>query len=230
LHRTGGDGRQQLRGVGFGETREPHLTDTAVREMVAIGITDGDDEADAVREETTGDEGEHVGRFAVEPLRVVDDAQERLLRCHRREERQRRKPDHHPVDARGFFESERDPQRVALTGREDLELVHERMHELMQAGIPELHLGFDPDQAQHAQISGCDNRRIEQRSLADPGLAAHHQRGAESTADRVQEELDVRSFCGPPDELTRCHLVHPLTICQTAHRRRGQQARRRRAR
>ena len=100
------------------------------------------------------------------------------------------------------------------TGRERLELVLERVHELMQTGVAELHLGFDPDQAQHTQIGRRGDRGVEQRGLADPGLTTYHQRSAEPAADRVQEEIDVRLFSGTPEELSVCHPVHTPTIRQ----------------
>ncbi len=224
LHRTGGDARQQLRGVGFGETGEPQLAHTAIRQVLAVGIAHRDDEPDAVREQTPGDEGEHVRRFAVEPLRIVDDAQQGLPRRHRRQQRQGPQADQQSVHARGLFESEGDAQRVALTGRERLELVLERVHELMQTGVAELHLGFDPDQAQHTQIGGRGDRGVEQRGLADPRLTTYHQRSAEPAADRVQEEIHVRLFSGTPEQLSVCHPVHRPTIRQTARTGRGRSA------
>ena len=68
LDRPAGDAFQQPRSLRLGETAEAHLGDASVRHALAVGIAHRDDEPDAVRVEAPGDEGEHVGRFAVEPL------------------------------------------------------------------------------------------------------------------------------------------------------------------
>ena len=109
----------------------------------------------------------------------------------------------------------------ALTGWEALELVLERVHELMHTGVAELHLRFDPDQAQHTQIGRRGDRGVEQRGLANPGLTTYHQRSAEPAADRVQEETHVRLFSGTPEQLSVCRPVHTPTIRQTARTGRG---------
>ena len=80
----------------------------------------------------------------VEPLRVVDDADERLLLGRLGQQAEHRQPDEEAIRRRRR-RSGRTPclQRVALRARQSLQPVEHRRAELMQAGEGELHLGLD---------------------------------------------------------------------------------------
>ena len=69
---------------------------------------------DPLGEETAGDEPEDLGRGVVEPLRVVDDADERLLLGDLGEQRQRGQADQEPVGRRRRAQPEHRRERIAL--------------------------------------------------------------------------------------------------------------------
>jgi hypothetical protein len=74
--------------------------------------------SDWLREEPPCDEGECLGRHLVQPLRVVDDAQERTLLCRPRKQRQDRQPDQESIRRRPCGPAERDLEGAALWRRE----------------------------------------------------------------------------------------------------------------
>ena len=69
------------------------------RIVIADARSCGADDRDPLGEEAAGDEPEDLLRRLVEPVRVVDDADERLLLGDLGEERQRGEPDQEPVRA-----------------------------------------------------------------------------------------------------------------------------------
>ena len=81
------------------------------------------DDRDPFGEETTGDEAEDLSRGAVEPLGVVDDADQRLLLGDVGEQRQRRQPDQKAIRRRRPApQSEDRLERLALTDREPVQV------------------------------------------------------------------------------------------------------------
>jgi hypothetical protein len=64
---------------------------------------------------------------------------------------------------------------VAVRVGKPIEAVEHRSAQLMQRGKGQLHLRLDPDGADDPQVRRCVNRILEQRRLANPRLAAHHQ-------------------------------------------------------
>ena len=96
------------------------------------------DEHDPFREEAASDEREHPGRGAVEPLRVVDHAEQRLLLCRIGEEAENRKA--HEEWARGLAgaAAKGNVERLALRVGEMSRELQERRTELLQRRIVEL--------------------------------------------------------------------------------------------
>jgi hypothetical protein len=82
------------------------------------GFAYGRDEADPVGVKTTGHEPEHVRRFNVEPVPVVDDAQQRLLFSRPGKQRQCGEPHQEKIRRRPFSQAERDLHGIALRHRQ----------------------------------------------------------------------------------------------------------------
>jgi hypothetical protein len=180
--------------------------------VFAVGVTDREDHADPVSQEPAGHEREDLGRLVIDPLRVVDDAQERLFRARRRQHGQRRQADEQAVDRRSFFEAESDAQRSSLAERKFFELRRERMQELMESHEAELHLGFDPGEPLHAQIDGRRNDVVEERGLPDPGFAANHDRAAQAIAHCVDQLPDLRPLRRAPQKSWGRTLAHAADV------------------
>ena len=163
-------------------------------------LTRREDEADRLGEQPASDESERQGRRPVEPLGVVDDAEQRPLLRHLGHEPEHGEPDQEAVRRRPGGHAEHGPERVALWGRQPLHPVEHRRAQLVQARERELHLRLHPDGPGDRQAGGCPGQVIEQRGLADPRLAAHDQRPADPYADVREQLLEEGTFVGTAQE------------------------------
>ena len=102
-------------------------------------------DSDPLGMETAGDETENLSGGVVEPLRVVDDADERLLLGDLGEQRQRGQPDQEPVGRSPRAQSEHRGERIALRIGQAIDSIHHRRAELMEPAVGQLHLGLDAD-------------------------------------------------------------------------------------
>ena len=104
---------EELAGVGVRQPAQVDgrqlVEDAAERHRVAHS----EEESDGVGVEPTGDERQHVGRFHVEPFRVVDDTQQRLVLSDQRQQRQRRQTHQKPIRGCPALKAERNPQRAS---------------------------------------------------------------------------------------------------------------------
>ena len=91
--------QQQRARVAVAEPADRQLGEPG-EDVVAAARPRGAHERDPLGEEAAGDEPEDLRRGVVEPLRVVDDADERLLLGDLGEQRQRGEPDQEPVGRR----------------------------------------------------------------------------------------------------------------------------------
>ena len=189
------DRAEQLARLGVGQA--VHRDRRKLLEHLLGGrFADAGDEADAVRVQAAGDEAEHLRRFGIEPVRVIDDAQQRLFFGRPGKQRQRRQSHQEPLRRRPRFLAESDPQRAPLRRRQVVQLRQERDQQLVQAAELHADLRLDAGDAGNPQVRRCGDRVLEQRRLPDPGPSAQHQRAAEATAHRVQDPVDRRPF-GP---------------------------------
>ena len=98
---------------------------------------------DVLGEEAAGDESEDLCGGLIEPLRVVDDADERLPLGDQREEPQRGEPDHERVRWWASVQSEHRREGVTLGTGQPVEVIQHRGAELMEAAVGQLHLGLN---------------------------------------------------------------------------------------
>ena len=101
------------------------------------------EKSDGLGQEPPRDEGERLGRHLVQPLRVVDDTQDRTLLRSPRQQRQDRQPDEESIRRRPRGPAERDLECVALWRRELLHGVEQGRTELVQGRERQLHLRLD---------------------------------------------------------------------------------------
>ena len=120
------------------------------------------------------------------------------------DQRQEPERDEEPVRRLPGLEPQRDPHRGSLGLGQLGQELEQRVHELVGGGVPEVGLGLDPRGPQDPQ-PGLLRGSVEQRGLADPGLAAHQQGAAASLAGSGQRPVDPRPLGGATDE-------HPVTI------------------
>jgi len=153
-------------------------------------LADRGDHADAVGVQAPGHEADHLRRFGIEPLGVVDEAQQRLLLARARKNRQHGEPHQEPVRRRPSGQPERDLQREPLGRRQGREHRQERDQQLVHA--PELQADFrlDPGHGGNPQIGSRMEGVLQQRRLPGAGTSAQHHRLAEAATRGVQHAVD----------------------------------------
>ena len=138
-------------------------------------VTRREHEHDPLRQQAARHERERSGRCAVEPLRVVDHAQKRLLLGGLGEETENREPDKKRARRLSGAEPEGDAERVPLRIRQTLAELQDRRTELLQRRVVELHLPLDARSPNDAKILTHLDRVVEQCGLADARLSVHDQ-------------------------------------------------------
>ena len=140
--------RRRVRKPGEPQIRQP-------RQLVGIGrLTHREQQQDRLGLQAPGDEGKHLCRRPIEPLGVVDQAQQRRLLGSLGHEAQRREADQEAIGLLARAQPERGLERVALRQRQPLEAVEQRAAQLMQAGERKLHLRLDAHRANDARTVG----------------------------------------------------------------------------
>jgi hypothetical protein len=98
------------------------------------------DHDDGLGREPAKRERECTGRRLVQPLRVVDDGEQRTLVGRLREQCQDGQSGEETIWRRTFAQAECNPQGVALRCGQSLHDMHQRRAQLVQGGVREFHL------------------------------------------------------------------------------------------
>ena len=184
-------GGQQLARLGLAERLDPQQLQPRHLEPGDGGaLAQRADHRDALGAEPAAGEQERLQRRLVEPLRVVDRHQHRLLLGGDGEQAQQPGRDREAIVRRGRPERQRAAQRACLDLGDVVEPVEQRRDELGQPGERDVGLGLDAAGAQHAQPGRLADRPSHQRGLADPGLAVHEQRAALAGASLRQQPVN----------------------------------------
>ena len=105
-------------------------------------IAHREDQRDGLGQQAPRDEAEGLHRHLVEPLRVVDDAQQGLVVGGGRHQAQHGQPDQEAVRGRADSAAEGDVQRFALRFWQFIDVSHQRRAQLLQAREGQLHVGL----------------------------------------------------------------------------------------
>jgi hypothetical protein len=196
---------QQRTGVPVDEA--VHLELRQMPKLLA-GVSRREHETHGLGQDPASDEPEGQGRGAIEPLRVVDDAQQRTVLAHLGHEAEHREADEEGIRRRPTGQAEDDLQRIALWPRQPLEPIEQRGAELLQAGEGQLHLGLDPHRPGDGQVGRRLDEMLQQHRLPDPGLAPQDQRPALTPADGIDQVVEPGALVRPPEERRR-HAPRP---------------------
>ena len=135
-------GQQQRAGITIAEWS--NRQDRQPGENVIAGPRPrGAHDRDRLSEQAAGNEPQDLRRGVVEPLRVVDDARQRLLVGDLSEQRQRGQPDQEPVGRRAGAAAEHRRERVALRCGQPVKVVQHGRAEQVEAGVGQFHLRFN---------------------------------------------------------------------------------------
>ena len=135
-------------------------------------------------EETACDEADDLHGSLIEPLRIVDDADKRLLLGDVGEQRQRGQSHQESLGRRACTKSEHGLERFPLRGWQPVETIQHAPTELMEAAVRQLHLRFDPDRGDEMPAGDAVDQVGQQRTLAYPGFPPEHDRPTR-TGERV---------------------------------------------
>ena len=146
---------QRLRGRAFKpidhELRQPG------ERLLVRRLAPGEHEPDPLRQQAACHERQRLRGHLIEPLRIVDDAHERLLLGDVGEQAQHGQPDQEAIRRRSGAQTERRAERIALRVRQGVATVQHRPTQRVQARERQLHLGLDTGYARDpAACSGAD--------------------------------------------------------------------------
>lgn len=164
-------------------------------EAPPCAIPCGEDHRDPVGAEPTGAEQQRTGRRRVQPVRVVDDAEHRVLLGRSGEQRQRRHSHQERFDRTPRLLTEHDPQGSRLGFRQSGVQPGQRAQQAVQRREHQRRLHRHTLGAQHGGVAGTRHELLEQRGLADTGLAADDQRPRQPASrplDERSQELPLR--------------------------------------
>ena len=148
----------------------------------------------------TREEHDDFGRLAVDPVRVVDQHEERLLARDLVEQREHAGRRREPVRFVRVLQRERCAERAPLPLRECLDPVEHGPQERVERGVRKVGLGLDAACFQDPHAGRLPACVLEQRALSDPRLAREDEDAAPSTPCPLEQRLDLGALLVAPDQ------------------------------
>ena len=157
---------------------------------IVAALARREDEGHRLRQQAASDERERLRRSLIEPLGVVDEADQGALLGGVRQQAECGEPDEEGVGCLPLQETEHNAERLALRWGEPTEVIQERSAQLVEPGERELHLGLDAGGACDAALGCAACQVLQQRGLAYPGFAAEDEYSALASADARHELVE----------------------------------------
>ena len=207
---------QQRAGVAVHESA--HLEVRHVRKLVA-GDASGEHEPDRLSQQPASDERERQRRASIEPLRVVDDAQQGASLGRFAYEAEDGEADQEPIRRGSRGQAEDDSERVPLWTGQPLEALDQRSAQLVQAREGQLHLRLDPHCAGDGQVRRRLDQVPQQRRLSDPRLAPEtRDRLSPRRTSSIKRSSTAHSSARPSRFMHRPGPRHRLRVCSNPWR------------
>jgi hypothetical protein len=131
---------------------------------------------------------------------VVDHTEEGLVFREDRKQTQGAAEDRETIGDGARAERQGRTKGDGLGGRNCIDRRELRAEELVQAGERNVHLGFDAERTQNPHALRALDGGIEERALADAGLAANDERSAVPRSSRLEHLVDPRGLTLAPEE------------------------------
>jgi hypothetical protein len=176
-----------------------HLQLAQVLKLLA-GLACGEHDPNRIGEQASGDERQRQRRGLIEPLRVIDHAQQRTVLGHLREQTEHGQSDEEPIRSRARAQPEHDLQRPALRRRKPPKPIEHRAAQLIQTRVGQLHLRLHAHCPHDRATVGRLNQVLHQRGLPDPGLPPQNQRPTLAASDVLEQPVQHSAFAGPPEQ------------------------------
>jgi hypothetical protein len=201
------DGREQGARVPVGQPAERKLRQIRQLELVAR-LADREHDRHRLGQQPPCHEAEDLRRGRIEPLGVVDEAQQRPVAGDLGEQGERGQGDQEAVGSGTGCQAESDAQRSLLRLRKRADAVEHRRAQLVQPRERQLHLGLDPGDAREAEPRRLLSAMLQQRRLADSRLAADDEDGALTASDVLQQPVEKLTFAGSAQQHRRAARGH----------------------
>ena len=169
-------------------------------------VPGGEHEQHGLGQQPARREQHRLGGGAVEPVRVVDEAEQRRVLRRGGQQGQRRGVHREPVDRRaGLAPCRGGIQRGRLDGRQVVEVAQQRPGERGQAGERQVRLELGAGRAHDAKPGRVRGQVVQQGGLADARGPPQDHRAAVPRSDLVAQVRQPAAFRLPPQE-----VVHHL--------------------
>ena len=133
-------GFQQVPSVAVGEAPDHQFGQPGQR--LCAAVAGREDHRDRLGQQAPRNEGKRLHRHLVEPLRVIDDAEQGLIVGGCGHQAQHRQPDQETVRRCPDAAAKGDVQCLALWFRKFIKVIQQRCAQLLQSGEGELHVGL----------------------------------------------------------------------------------------
>ena len=169
--------------------------------VVRLGrLAHREDQPDRLLAQTARDEGELLGRGRVEPLRVIDNAQQRLFLGRVRQQAQDGEANQEPIGRGPAAQPEGRAECVALQARNGVEPIQRRLAQLMQRRERQFLLRVGTGRSHDATSCCVLHEVFQQRALADSCLTTQHQCPARTRTHVRRQPLQRRAFAAPAEQ------------------------------
>jgi hypothetical protein len=190
---------QQRGGILVGQTGEAEHLDAGGRERPP-GLAHREQHRHGVGVQSPGGEQQRLRGGLIQPLDVIDQAQQGPLRSQLGQQREGGRADQEPVVHRGLGQPERGQQRRRLWSGQRVDTIDERVQQQVQAAEGQLGLGLDPHPADNPHVLGDRPGVIKQDGLPDSRLTRDDQRATPPGSGVRKQPVDAPPLLVTPDD------------------------------
>ena len=168
-----------------------------------VDLACGEHERDLLRQQAASHERKRSRRRLVQPLRVINNSQQRALLGRLGQQAEDRQSNQERTRRRVGgtpSQSKRDAKRLVLRLREAPHKLKERGAQLLNRRERELHLRLDPGRPRDPKPPPSLDRVLKQRGLADARVAMHHQHAATTAAHTVHQPVEHLPLALPAEQ------------------------------
>ena len=169
---AGNDRREERMGFGIGEALEDQFGEPL---ELLDRLAHREHKRGALGSEPACDEREHLSRWPIEPVSVVDGAYQRLLGTDLGEQAEHGQSHQEPVYRSALAHAEGSGERILLWARQSADTIQHRRAQAVQPGERQVLLRLHAAHLGNPE-SRCRPGVLQQRRLAEPWFPTHHQR------------------------------------------------------
>ena len=162
--------QQQLSSISVVQPTDGHDWQAGKTAIPHVSARCTDDE-NPLREQASRHEPKYLSGWLIQPVSIVDQADERLSFGHFREQGQCRETDAKEVRRRKTAQPKRRREGITLRTGQPIKVLQHGTAQLMKAAVGKVHLRIDPDGSGNMTITHVVRHAREQHALANPRVA-----------------------------------------------------------